>query len=179
MHLRKDALKGVFHLSQKFENILQVHGGPDSRFTIGRVTLEPNNVGVVPKKAKFTLDLRASTDERLRTLHELMLAAADEVAAELNLEFQVDVHGYHSPTQCSPEIAAVIESASTQRQIAHMRMLSGALHDAATMAEIAPVGMIFVPSINGVSHSPLEETLDKHLEMGANVLLDTIIKLAR
>ena len=173
MHLRKDAFKGVFRLSQKFENILQVHGGPDSRFTIGRVTLEPNNVGVVPKKAKFTLDLRASTDERLRTLHELMLAAADGRGGT-----QPGVSGRRPWISLThpvlPEIAAVIESASTQRQIAHMRMLSGALHDAATMGEIAPVGMIFVPSINGVSHSPLEETLDKHLEMGANVLLDTI-----
>ena len=73
----------------------------------------------------------------------------------------------------------MIEEAAKARNIEHIRMLSGALHDAATMAHLAPVGMIFVPSIGGVSHSSVEETRDADIETGANVLLDSILSLAR
>lgn len=178
MHLRKDALQGVFLTVQQFAEIHQSHGGDASRYTVGRIDVEPNNVGVVPAVARFTLDLRDCSETRLQQLNALMLEAAEGVAKTLGLEFSVELHGHHEPTQCSGALVSVIERAASARRVQHTRMLSGALHDAATLSKIAPVGMIFVPSIGGVSHSSVEETHDADIETGANILLDSMIALA-
>ena len=171
MDMRKDAFRGLMHFANRLDEVCQTRGDKNTRYTIGRVQLSPNYVGVVPRLAEFTLDLRDASGTRLDELNQVLLDSARSIAGQLGLAFSVDVHGHHEPTQCDRRLAALIEQVSMECDLSHQRMLSGALHDAASMAHLGPVGMIFVPSVGGVSHSDKEHTTPADIADGAQVLL--------
>ena len=178
MSIRRDAFQGVVQFGQVLTKICQEHGADTTRYTIGRVVLKPNYVGVIPQIAEFTLDLRDVSKDRLSGLNQRLIDAAQSIAQTLNLTFTVDVHGQHQPTTCNARLSDLIETSAQAHDYTNMRMLSGALHDAASMAHLGPVGMIFVPSTGGVSHSTKEFTEPIEIERGAQVLLDCLHTLS-
>jgi N-carbamoyl-L-amino-acid hydrolase len=105
-------------------------------------------------------------------------ALAHEIAAKWGLEVTVERMRLSEPAQMSPHLQAVIDEVA--RGLGHKthRMNSGAGHDAQVMAKITDSGMIFVPSRHGRSHSPAEFTDWAQIENGANVLLNTLLRLA-
>ncbi|MDA8063405.1 MAG: Zn-dependent hydrolase [Actinomycetota bacterium] len=152
--------------------------GGDQVATVGKLDLVPDLVNVVAARATLTVDLR-NTDEatleeaEARLAAEVARAAADEgvaVASRRLARFE--------PVSFDPRVVDLVEGVASSLGHTVRRMPSGAGHDAQMIARLAPAGMIFVPSVGGISHNPAELTLPEHLQAGADVLLHTMLALA-
>jgi N-carbamoyl-L-amino-acid hydrolase len=146
--------------------------------TVGTISFKPNAVNVVPSLATFTVDLRDPNEQRLQDeeialanyLKELAASEEVSIASEQLVRFQ--------PVTFDKSIVKLIEKVASDHGLQSRRMTSGAGHDAQMMARICPTAMIFVPSIDGISHNPKESTKDTDVIAGANVLIDVVSKLA-
>jgi N-carbamoyl-L-amino-acid hydrolase len=147
--------------------------------TVGRFEVFPNAPNVVPGLVKHSIELRDLSAEKIARLGEEIQKRAKEIAAETGTEIILEKIEHDPPAAANPEIQEKIEAASAELGLKTMRLPSGAGHDAQMIAKIAPIGMIFVPSIGGISHSPKELTRWQDCENGANVLLHTILQVDR
>ncbi|MED4206910.1 Zn-dependent hydrolase [Neobacillus mesonae] len=146
--------------------------------TVGTIEFKPNAVNVIPSLTTFTVDLRDPNEQRLKEeelalanyLKELAVSEKVSITSEQLVSFQ--------PVMFDETIVNLIEQAASERGLQSRRMTSGAGHDAQMMARICPTAMIFVPSIDGISHNPKENTNDTDLVAGTNVLLDVVSNLA-
>jgi N-carbamoyl-L-amino-acid hydrolase len=134
---------------------------------------------VIPGLVELTVELRDLETATIESLWQAILAEGKSIAArhDASLEF---VRRYASePALTDPGKRSVIAEAARGLGLATMELPSGAGHDAQELARIAPAGMIFVPSVGGISHSPRELTRPRDVENGANVLLQALLRLDR
>ena len=123
--------------------------------------------------------LRDLSPEKLRVLGEAVRARGLEIASATGTTIDFKPASLAPPAAAAPEVQRAIERAAAALQLKTMRLPSGAGHDAQMMAQIGPMGMIFVPSIGGVSHSPKELTAWDDCARGADVLLGTVLEMDR
>lgn len=146
--------------------------------TVGTVSFEPNAINIVPEQATFTLDLRSVNYEALKQgqidIDQKIKAVTD--AAGLTLEREEMVR--FAPVQFNEEVVALVADEARALGLSVKQMPSGAGHDAQMMASVCPSAMIFVPSVEGISHNVKEYTAPTDLENGANVLLNAVLKRA-
>jgi len=147
--------------------------------TVGQLQVFPNAHNVVPGLVKHTIELRDLSAEKIAKLGEEIQRRAQEIARETGTEIQIKKVDHDPPAMADPGIQQTIEEAAARLGLKTMRLPSGAGHDAQWMARLAPMGMIFVPSVGGISHSPKELTTWRDCANGANVLLHTILVLDR
>ena len=145
--------------------------------TVGQLQVFPNAHNVVPGLVKHTIELRDLSAEKIARLGEEIQRRAQEIARQTGTEIQIKKVDHDPPANADPGIQARIEQAAAGLGLKTMRLPSGAGHDAQWMARLAPMGMIFVPSLRGISHSPKELTAWQDCANGANVLLQTILSL--
>jgi N-carbamoyl-L-amino-acid hydrolase len=178
MAMRKDALLGAAEFSLRARELVLTEGSGTSVGTVGVLEVKPGGSNIVPESAFLTLDLRDISWDVLQRLLERVRLLAQEIAAKWGLEVSVERMRISEPAQMSPALQAVIDEVA--RDLGHTThwMNSGAGHDAQVMAKITPAGMIFVPSRQGRSHSPAEFTDWDQIENGANVLLNTLLRVA-
>lgn len=146
--------------------------------TVGAVTLAPNLVNVIPNKAVFTVDLRNTDGEALKAAEAQLWAQAERIASEEGVRCERRMLARFDPVAFDPAVVRRIESIAAGRNLSHRRMPSGAGHDAQMLARMCPTGMIFVPSIDGLSHNVRERTEPEDLVAGAEVLLQALTDLA-
>lgn len=146
--------------------------------TVGCLSFEPNAINVIPSRAVFTVDLRDPDEQRLCEEEDALAEYLKGIAASDGVSVSVDRLARFQPVHFDEAIVRMIEKAAGDRGHTVRRMTSGAGHDAQMMARIAPAAMIFVPSIDGVSHNPKEFTPDADLVAGANMLLDVVRMIA-
>jgi N-carbamoyl-L-amino-acid hydrolase len=178
MGMRCDALQGLAEFSGELPRILEENDGEDSVATIGHVRLHPGTANTVPGEVEFSLDVRDVDRTVLNQLSDSMRRALSAIARRRGLMFEFTELSSVEPTACDGDITTAISRAADSLGLAAHRMNSGAGHDAQVMAEIAPVGMIFVPSVGGRSHSVAEYTHMEDIIAGANVALRTLLQLA-
>jgi N-carbamoyl-L-amino-acid hydrolase len=142
--------------------------------TTGSLRFEPDVINVIPRKATFTVDLRDPDEGRLQAAEQRFADFLVALAAHEGVAIDTERLVRFQPVAFDPGLADRIEAAARRRGLPHMRMTSGAGHDAQMMARIAPSAMIFVPSREGISHNPREHTDDAQLILGAQVLLDVV-----
>lgn len=144
--------------------------------TIGRLRAFPGAPNVVPGRVEMMLEIRDLSAERIARFFERIRAAAKAIAEADNTEVVFDPSGIvpRKPAATDPRLRDVIAAAAEAREYQFMHLPSGAGHDAQTVSMVAPIGMIFVPSEKGISHSPEEFTHASALVKGANVMLDSI-----
>ncbi|TFD64902.1 Zn-dependent hydrolase [Cryobacterium sp. Hb1] len=147
--------------------------------TSGIVTVEPGSANVIPGLARVTVDFREAEADLVDTLQTTIVDAAREIALRYGVAVEFDFEVTIPPVQLDANIQATIATAAVARGLLYSSLPSGAGHDSQNMAQLAPTGMIFVPSIDGRSHCPEENTAWIDVENGANVLLDTLLCLAR
>jgi len=173
-HLRHDA-GWVAAAVATFLRELAVKSGT-TLATIGMLSIEPNVINVIPRKAVFTVDLRDPDEQRLqdaeRRLADFLVQVAEQEGVRITTERLVRFE----PVVFDADLADTIEASAGRMGFTHRRMTSGAGHDAQMIARIAPAAMIFVPSCGGISHNPREHTDDDQLVDGANLLLDVVLK---
>ena len=146
--------------------------------TVGFVSVAPNLVNVVPSSVEMTIDMRSLDDQCLaRAVAEMEVFIEECLSSEgcvysLVEEVALKAHPFSS------WVAGLLEDSARELELSAVRMVSGAGHDAQILGRVAPAGMIFVPSINGISHNPNERTEERDLCNGANLLLSAVVKLS-
>ena len=145
--------------------------------TVGKVDVFPNLINVVAARVTMTLDIR-NTDEYLLQRAEMEVAAfLNEIATSEGVTITTKKLARFEPVEFDERVVAVIEQISNDLGNTTQRMPSGAGHDAQMLARVCPTAMIFVPSINGISHNPAEDTETDDLVAGANILLHAMLNL--
>ena len=146
--------------------------------TVGKIEAYPGAPNVIPGKVKLSLEIRDLDENKIDFLFSEIEKEAKMVASknETTISFSsIDINA--SPALMNKQIQSLIIDSANQLNYSFKKMPSGAGHDAQDMAIIVPSGMIFIPSIDGISHSPKELSSDEDVYKGANVLLNTILKL--
>ena len=179
MDMRQDALQGLAEVATQINRILEEYGSEHSVATIGRVELFPGAANVVPGIVEFSLEVRDTNSEVLLILENAFRRAIAAIARRRRLMFQFEVLSQIEPVKCDPGVVNTVRQTVADLDISHTIMHSGAAHDAQMLAKVTKAGLFFVPSKDGRSHSPAEWTDWEDIERGANVLLNTLIRLAK
>ena len=145
--------------------------------TVGQFDVTPNAPNVIPGKVVLTIELRDLNPDTLVKMADELRARIANLAASSKTTIEMTSLGGNPPALASPDMQKIIESAATSAGLAATRLPSGAGHDAQMMAQLCPMGMIFVPSVGGVSHAPQELTRWPDCANGANVLLNAVLAL--
>ncbi len=152
--------------------------GADQVATVGRLQLSPNLVNVVASKATFTVDLRNTVEKLLQYAEAELSRQVDEVCRSEGVSCSSRRLARFEPVEFDSRIVDLVERTASRLGHSTRRLPSGAGHDAQMLARMCPSGMVFVPSVGGISHNPKEFTSAEHLEAGANVLLGAMLELA-
>jgi N-carbamoyl-L-amino-acid hydrolase len=179
MAQRTDAFAAAARVSamlpERFANIVT----PQSVWTIGHIRLHPNASSIVPGRADFTLQWRDIDADRLDRMEAAVVALLDDVASETGCDVTAKrLRQDLAPVPMDERLQAVLSQAAARVAPGRWRsMPSGALHDASNLSRVMPVAMLFVPSINGISHDFSEDTADDDLATGVRVLCDAVANL--
>ncbi len=152
--------------------------GDNQVCTVGRIELVPNLINVVPKSATVTVDIRNTDEELLQHAESTFLDFLNRLASTEGVQISTRRLARFEPVVFDDGVLDLIERESAALGATSMRLPSGAGHDAQMLARICPTGMIFTQSHKGLSHNPAEHTDADLLELGANVLLATMLALA-
>jgi beta-ureidopropionase / N-carbamoyl-L-amino-acid hydrolase len=178
MDMRADSFQGLAEFAGEINRILEEHGSPHSRATIGRVELKPGAANTVPGQTSFSMDVRDTDAETLRNLADAFRRTLSALARRRDLMFEFDVLSEIPPMRCDPGLVQLVTETAERLGLSHLRMPSGAAHDAQIMGSVTRTGMIFVPSLEGKSHSASEWTPWEDIERGANLALHAVLQLA-
>ena len=176
MTLRRDPMVVAAEVAVAARNIAAEFGGSQVA-TVGSLTLHPNLVNVVPAHATMTVDLRNTDEKALQRAEDELRKRTLELAQSEGIDVNSRTLARFEPVEFDDRIVDQIEQLATQRGLSTKRMPSGAGHDAQMMARICPTGMIFVPSVDGISHNPAEHTDEQDLIAGAQLLADAMLAL--
>lgn len=147
--------------------------------TVGKIDVRPDTPNVIAGQADLSLEIRDLSMDKVDMLFGRIENAASDIADDTNTKFSIRQY-YESPAADSDmRIALLVEQSANNLNLTSIHMPSGAGHDAQSFKGIAPIGMIFVPSRNGVSHAPGEFTSPQQISNGANVLLQTLLRMDR
>ncbi len=147
--------------------------------TVGRIQALPGAPNVIPGKVVLSLELRDLDAAKIQMLYEKIYAEAQQIAEAGKTKFAFKEINVNIPAPTDTRVRASIFQSAKELGLSTKLMPSGAGHDAQDMARLAPVGMIFVPSVGGISHSPREFSRPTDIRNGANVLLHTLFNLDR
>jgi N-carbamoyl-L-amino-acid hydrolase len=151
---------------------------PGCVVTVGDMGFSPGAFNVVPKTASVALEFRAGTDDELDALESEILNIAAEQAGVFGLALEVDKLERAAPVRMDPGFQRAAAQASETLGLKSLPLSSGAGHDAQSLAQVCPAGLIFIPSTGGFSHSPRESSEWSHCVHGANALLHSVLALA-
>jgi N-carbamoyl-L-amino-acid hydrolase len=177
MRLRHDAGYVAAAIAVFARRLAQEIGG-NQVATVGALTISPNLVNVVVEKAVLTVDLRNTDSERLKEAEHRLFAFVAETAAAEGVTAVHRSLARFEPVAFAPHMVARVETIAQEFGLAVKRLPSGAGHDAQILAAVCPACMIFVPSVNGISHNIEEYTAPDDLAAGADVLLRLVLELA-
>ena len=178
MHLRRDAVQGMVEFATRLNAALAGVVTPETVWTIGHVNVHPNASSIVPGKVTFSMQWRDAEVARLQEMEGIIRSLAEEVAGARGLDLSFGQMLGLEPVAMDARLrGALAESAERQAAGRWREMPSGALHDATNVARHMPVAMLFVPSINGISHAFAEDTDEADLVTGLEVLAGAVARL--
>jgi N-carbamoyl-L-amino-acid hydrolase len=177
MNMRKDALLAASRLVIAVNEV--VNSVPGNQVgTIGKIEAAPGAFNVVPGKVNMGLELRDLSAQKIEQLFKAIEKRAAEIAAASGTTIRFDRKANEvKPALTDRSVQARIETAAKSLGFSFKKMQSGAGHDAQEISTIAPVGMIFIPSANGISHSPKEFSTPGDMANGVKVLLEVILAI--
>lgn len=176
MNNRQDALLAAAKFIKAVNRIVTSVPGRQVG-TVGRINALPGAPNVIPGKVVLSLELRDLDAAKINMLFERIQAEAQKIATESKTKFGFKEINVNIPAPTDSKIRSVISDAARDLGLTTKLMPSGAGHDAQDMARLGPFGMIFIPSVGGISHSPREFSRPEDIANGANVLLHTLLKL--
>ncbi len=178
MRGRRDALVAAADLIGRIQ-ALALDLAPHAVCTVGEMTVLPNSRNTIPGEVRFSVDLRNPDAAVLAEMDVRFRAETESVAAGHGVESEIDEIWDKPPVKFDPACIAAVESAAGELGYRHQQIVSGAGHDACQVCEVVPTSMIFVPCAGGLSHNEAESAEPADLEAGCNVLLQSMLALAR
>ena len=176
MNQRQDALAGASVIISEIENIAKQTDSTVA--TVGKLSVKPNGVNVIPEEVQWTVDLRDINEAKRDAVEKNIRQFANREAQKRNLDLTITELQRIAPVPCDETIQQVIKESIdeiSQRKI--ISLPSGAGHDAMQFRNVAPVGMIFVRSKDGISHNPKEFSSESDIEESGRVLYSTLLKV--
>jgi len=174
MDQRRDALLTAARFVEMVHRVVRAEPGRQVG-TVGQIRAEPGAPNVIPGKVVMSLELRDLDAPKVRRLYDRIAGEAQAIGREGGTTFAFAPITDHGPALTDPRMQAIVAAAAKGLRLTTKVMPSGAGHDAQEMARLAPTGMIFVPSVGGISHSPRELTTPEDCTNGANVLLHAVL----
>lgn len=144
---------------------------------VGQIEVDPGSFNIVPGLARLSLEFRHSTETLLDQMQADLFALAEETAKTFGLELTIEQASSAETAPMDEKVITAIEKGASTLSLSHKRLPSFAGHDAQSMSRITPTGMLFVPSVNGISHNPAEHSTQEAVVNGANTLLHTVLAL--
>lgn len=178
MNQRRDSLLAAAKFIEAVNRV--VTGVPGRQVgTVGRIQALPGAPNVIPGQVVLSLELRDLDAGKIKSLYEKIRGEADRIARESGTTFSFKEINENIPAPTDERVRKVIFDSARELDLSSKLMPSGAGHDAQDMARLGPVGMIFVPSVDGISHSPREYSRPEDIVNGVNVLLHSVLKVDR
>ncbi len=174
MPQRRDALLAASYLTVAVNEIVRREPGRQVG-TVGQIAVTPNAPNVVPGVVKLTVELRDLSSAKIAKLAEQIKERAREIGMQTQTGIEMRQAAHHAEALATPEVQSSIEKACAKLGLQSRRLPSGAGHDAQMMATLGPMGMIFIPSVGGISHSPKELSRWEDCARGAEVLMETVL----
>lgn len=143
--------------------------------TVGEIELAPGIINVIPGEARFSLDIRGVDEKAYRSVAADIAAFAARAAERRGMTAEFTQRETASPTPLDEAIVGRLERAAAVAGIAHRRMPTGAGHDTMFVARHVPAGMVFVPCVEGISHSPLEDADPADAAVGVEIMLNAVV----
>lgn len=181
MDMRKDALVASALLIEYIEKICRKYASmAKGRVvgTVGALKIEPGVINAVPGRAELAVDIRGASGRSKNHVARLVKQQARAIAKRRGIGLEVLTIREEDPVPLDKRLLRVSQQLCEKNGIDYEIMPSGAGHDAMQMAKITPAGMIFVPSKRGISHNPLEWTDPADIALGAQLLMETMVRVA-
>ena len=175
MDQRRDALVTASRLVASIHDTAREMEGRQVA-TVGRMEVSPGAPNVIPESARFTLEIRDLSMEGIQRVFDAVSEAGESMAERDGTRVEMEPY-YESEAAPSDEgLRRAVEEAADGVGLGHLRMPSGAGHDAQSMAKLCPMAMVFVPSRAGISHAPEEFTAPEQITAGAEVLMGALLR---
>jgi len=177
MDLRRDALQAAAHIATAMTGVVEAAGRP-AVLTNGWWDVQPGAWNIVPGLVHFSVDLRHPDEAIKQRLAAEVRQRGQQIASERGVSISYDVVSDVPPMGMDARVKAELQAAADARGVAWIPMVSGAGHDSQVMATRVPTAMLFVPSLDGRSHSAAEYTTPEDAARGATVLATALHRLA-
>jgi beta-ureidopropionase / N-carbamoyl-L-amino-acid hydrolase len=181
MEMRKDALVAAAQLIEYVEKICRKFSSMEKGRvvgTVGAMKIEPGVINAVPGRAELSIDIRSTSAQAKDKVARLVKQRGAAIARDRGIAIEVLNIRAEDPVPLDKRLLRVTRQLCAEKAIDYEIMPSGAGHDAMQMAKITPAGMIFIPSRRGISHNPLEWTDPDDIALGAQLLMETMIRVA-
>jgi N-carbamoyl-L-amino-acid hydrolase len=181
MEMRKDALVAAAKLIEFIETICRRYSSMEKGRvvgTVGAMKIEPGVINAVPGRAELLVDIRSTSAKSKALVARRVKLKAEQIARTRRIKADVLTIREENPVPLDKRLLKITREICEAKEIIYEIMPSGAGHDAMQMAKITPAGMIFIPSQRGISHNPLEWTDPNDIALGAQLLMESMIRIA-
>ena len=179
MNMRKDPMLPTAKFILAVNEIVNSYEGRQVG-TVGKIQAFPGAGNVIPGEVKVNVELRDLSSEKIWKIYADLEKRAQELAKEYQTEVGINhIEVASHPAMADERIKEIIRDEAGKLGLSTLSLPSGAGHDAQEMSRLAPMGMIFIPSKDGISHAPEEFSSKEDIANGANVLLGTILQIDR
>ncbi len=176
MPLRHDPLFAFSEFAKQAETMVMDYN-PLANITIGKVHSSNRSYNTIMKRISATVDIRHFEASGLEHIKNRMHAILQNICQERGVTYELSDVWYSPPQPFYPQYIDMVRESAKELGYSHQDIISGAGHDAISLAKVCPTTMIFIPCLNGISHNPAEYASPEQLEKGTMVLLKTIIKI--
>lgn len=176
MDQRQDAMLAAAKLTVAVNEVVNGMEGRQVG-TVGKIRAYPGAPNVIPGKVEITIEIRDLDFQKVLKVFDQIRSRGQQISEASDVTISYESINEDLPATADPRIQKLIEASAKDLKLTYKYMPSGAGHDSQDIANIAPIGMIFVPSRGGISHSPKEYTSPQDMANGASVLYHTILKL--
>ena len=176
MEARTDPAKALSLILPEIYRIAE-QNAPDSRATIGDISAHPGSRNTVPRQIKMAVDLRHPDEATLDDMEQNLRRVMADISAETGVNAELDEIWKSPAVEFDAACIAAIQKGAEKLNLNYLDMVSGAGHDSVYVSRVAPTAMIFIPCKDGISHNEREDAQKNHIEMGANILLHTILEI--
>lgn len=170
---RKDSLVAAANFIAAVPKVVEKYGNEYTVATVGTIKVKPGSVNVIPGVCIFSLEIRDQSPQIMTLIEQCLRETLDKTCENLTCSFRRVAA--HNPAPMTGWVRKSIGEACDELGFKYIMMPSGAFHDSLLIAEAFPTGMIFIPSVGGISHSPQEFSTATDVEMGCAVLLKTVL----
>jgi N-carbamoyl-L-amino-acid hydrolase len=177
MNDRQDALIAASKLVLTVNEVVNSYDGAQVG-NVGKIFVPSGAPNIIPGRVEMSLELRDLSKEKIRNMFMDIEKRAEQIAKETNTEILFEnLNLASTPTMASKEIQDKMIQATESLGISYIKMQSGAGHDVQEMGKLGPIGLVFIPSKDGISHNPKEYSTPKEMANGANIMLRTVLLL--